>query len=398
MFFLLAKQEDLSYPNIHKVSDNAFLMLDDGWDRVTYDDGVCFVKGYIDDKYINQEIENIVRCNKTYTGNFCVICVSSDSRIKILNDIMRSFPIMYNKKCVTNLPCYGIAYKTAWADKNVTMHSDLRVVNSYGICEEIHNKSSYNIDYDNNGTDADIIDKIDMLLDTKIKKFAAHYDHIKCFLTGGLDSMLIYSYLKKHTSVDLIWEQHFEYDYFWCNHHTDILQSNLTYPQLHHWKKPSVLVSGTSGDETMLREPTITSLYLQYNNTDLIQELANDNNYYHASYLTDDEFMNKMTIQAVDHHRIRRLPYDAFINVLIDMVVNNMQHHHLGHTLTYTPLRDLQLFMYFCQLSFDRALSQITDGQISKLLINRNDPSLLQYISTVKNDNILDARLCPLIK
>jgi len=371
-------------------------MMDNGWNTKYNSNGISFFKGYADRIDLSNEIDDIIIHDRIYKGNYCIIVISYDGTIKILHDHIRSFPIMYNTTNVTNLPLAGVEYKTVWADQRITMFSDFRMNNSYGICNEVPYKITHILE--NSTSDATIIKKIDSVLDDKIKNFVKHHKHIKCFLTGGLDSMLIYSYIKKYADIELIWGQHIDYDYFWCNHHTHVLQSNLTYPQIHHWRKPSILVSGTSGDEFMMRDPNITNLYLNYNKTDLITELNKNKECYHASYLSDENFMSAMKIQNHNVYTISQATYTEFINILIELVSNNMQHHHLGNTLTYTPLRDLQIFLYFCQLSFHSVLKQITDGYISKMLIGMNDESLLDYISPKKNNNTIDANVCSMMQ
>ena len=56
-----------------------------------------------------------------------------------------------------------------------------------------------------------------------------------------------------------------------------------------------------------------------------------------------------------------------------------------GNTLTYTPLRDLEMFKIMLQLDLDSAKRQIMNGEITKALIERNDASLLPHISPQKN-------------
>lgn len=67
------------------------------------------------------------------------------------------------------------------------------------------------------------------------------------------------------------------------------------------------------------------------------------------------------------------------------MAVNDYQHWHLGNTLTWTPLRDLEIYKMFLRLDVDSAISQIMDSTISLQLIELNCPGLSKVISDQKN-------------
>ena len=66
-------------------------------------------------------------------------------------------------------------------------------------------------------------------------------------------------------------------------------------------------------------------------------------------------------------------------------MVNDFQHWHLGNTLTFTPLRDIEIFKTLLRLDTDTAIKQIVNSEISFELIARNNPDLLNYLSPKKN-------------
>jgi hypothetical protein len=79
---------------------------------------------------------------------------------------------------------------------------------------------------------------------------------------------------------------------------------------------------------------------------------------------------------------------------MCNMVVNDWQHWHLGNTLTWTPLRDLEIFKLFLRLPVDESWGQIFDSEISKKLIENNKPGLTQLISDQKNSGNPLTNLC----
>jgi hypothetical protein len=79
---------------------------------------------------------------------------------------------------------------------------------------------------------------------------------------------------------------------------------------------------------------------------------------------------------------------------MCNIVVNDWQHWHLGNTLTWTPLRDLEIFKLFLRLPIEQSWGQIFDSEISKKLIEKNKPGLTQLISDQKNSGNPLKNLC----
>ena len=70
---------------------------------------------------------------------------------------------------------------------------------------------------------------------------------------------------------------------------------------------------------------------------------------------------------------------------LCNILVNDWQHWHLGNTLTWTPLRDIEIIKLFLRLPVDDALGQILNSDISCRLIEQNEAGLTRVISDQKN-------------
>jgi hypothetical protein len=225
------------------------------------------------------------------------------------------------------------------------------------------------------------VDDVDQLLRRKIKLYLEHNPGpVKVFLSGGVDSLLVFSYLKNlGADYEIVWGNHVEFDDFWLQNHYDV-QQNWAYSQIHHWTTPTVLASGAPGDEFMMRSPSTTNLYLLHHGTDIPKQLVRWPHCLHREYLGLDK-----------HHKIYQEQQSIGLETarlkwtLSNMVLNDYQHWHLGNTLTYTPLRDLDVFLTILNMDFDTVLSQIMDSQISKQLIEHNVPGLSKVISDQKN-------------
>jgi hypothetical protein len=64
---------------------------------------------------------------------------------------------------------------------------------------------------------------------------------------------------------------------------------------------------------------------------------------------------------------------------------NDWQHWHLGKTLTYTPLRDIEMFKLYARLEVDALKEQLMNSAIQIRLIGKNNPKLLNILSPQKN-------------
>jgi hypothetical protein len=108
----------------------------------------------------------------------------------------------------------------------------------------------------------------------------------------------------------------------------------------------------------------------------------------HENYFLLDKhkklFSSQSTQQQSDHEL-----YSALCNVII----NDWQHWHVGNTLTWTPLRDLDIFKILIRLDTDSGIKQILNSELSIELIENNVPGLSKVISDQKNTGAARANL-----
>jgi hypothetical protein len=240
-------------------------------------------------------------------------------------------------------------------------------------------------------TEDEVVNQIYDILYQKIKKFLTHNQlPLRSFLTGGIDSMLVYSFVKKITeNVKIVNYYYFYLDEFCCKNMDYIKKEYWGYKQIHHWEDPCVLLSGTPGDEFMLRSPTTSNLYLMNYNTS-IPKLIENSKHLHSAYFKKEDHLAIFDQQCKDKFTQMLVKDKKFLYPKIcEILLEDFQHWHLGKTITFTPLRDLEVFKLLLQLPFDSAVSQILDSKISKRLIAMNDPNLLNYLTCSKNKDSL---------
>jgi hypothetical protein len=357
MFFHIAHQPQENYP-CHWQLGSFCVSTDLGWQLEQVGTAQVLYKGYADRAELTDLLMDIVlQTTPRMLGNFCAM-VMVDDTLTIQSDRYRSFPIYIGDHSVNNLIATD---RTAWTDSLITVHADLEVTeNKFDLIG-------------NTELPASTIDQIDELLINKIQRFLSHNQlPLRLFLSGGVDTLLLYSYVHRlGAEYELVWNLHTDLDEFYLANSGDI-KKYWGYRQIHHWQTPCVLASGTPGDEFMLRSPTTANQYLLARGTSIPEQLTRHHNCLHRDYFSQyTELFNSQT-SASDIE-------------LCNTVVNDWQHWHLGNTVTWTPLRDLELFKLFLSLPYEQALGQIMNSAVSCELIERNVPGLTQLLSDQKN-------------
>jgi hypothetical protein len=370
MFFNIAHDPLKNYP-CHWQLGNFCVSTDQGWHYTTLGTAEILYKGYADTASLDQLLEQILfQSRPMLTGNFCALVLVNNT-IEIQTDRYRSFPI-YVGNGVNNLVPTS---HTAWTDSLITVHSDLSVTeNKFDVIGSVNTNSL---------PKDQVTQQIIKILDAKTQSFVANNKlPIKVFLSGGVDSLLVYSFLKKYiNNVELVLGAHHEWDYFWVKNSSDITR-NWGYTQIHHWNQHCVLTSGAPGDEFMLRSPVTADLFLKHQGIKIADLLNNPKwkNCLHQAYFMQDKhqriFETQPSLAATD----RQLHWD-----LCNIVVNDWQHWHLGRTLTWTPLRDLEIFKLLLRLPQADAIDQIMNSRVSIDIIEHNSPGLSKVLSTQKN-------------
>lgn len=368
MFFDITHHKDARFP--YSIALGKFVInVDAGWKQTATAGRNIIYKGYCDIGILDNMLPQIMaQVTPDITGNFCVLEYDPEcDTLTIKTDRYRAFPLYHEPgESITNLRARP---RVVWSDRVVTVDSDL------AIQEHIFDVIGFT------QPDTCTVDRIHQYLTAKIQRFlACNTLPIRVFLSGGVDTTLLYSYL---TALDVphqvVWCSHVDHDYFYLGNHGDLKQ-HWAYQQIHHWHDPCVLVSGTPGDEFTMRSPTTANLWLLANDTSMPEQLIAHPTCLHHNHFSKPKQMQGFHRQAENW----KMP-DDLIWHLCNINVNDWQHWHLGNTLTWTPLRDLELFKMFLALPPDKILSQIMCSEVSIDLIERNQPGLSTVISDSKN-------------
>jgi len=387
MFFYVGQQTQENFSHWYELGP-FHVSTDAGWHVIDTQHYRCIYKGYVDTCTLDSAIDQIINeIEPTLLGNFCAIVYNNLSNsIKIKSDRYRSFPIWFDSDGVTNL------YKkthTAWTDSLIEIKDDGTITESKFDAIGHIDSSTATID--------EVLELIDQRLCEKTQNFLQHNSlPIRSFLSGGVDSLLVYSYLQRFTTnFEMVRCNHIDFDRFWLKN-SGTLKKLWGYGQIHHWSSPCVLTSGAPGDEFMLRSPTTVNLYLRLQGYDMLHLLDDPQwqDCLHHTYFNRDKhraiFDNKDALPDWNRH-------EMMWNIC-NILLNDWQHWHIGNTLTWTPLRDLDIIKCLLRLPPDLALGQIMNSDISQRLIEKNRLGLSQAISKQKNsgnamENLVDILL-----
>lgn len=377
MFFSISHHPDTNFSHQWH-SPSLVVNTDAGWNQTVIDNQLVVYKGYAESGALIDLLPAILQQSEpTMLGNFCAIVIGSNT-LKIKTDRYRSFPIWVNAgKEITNLQALS---HTVWT--NIYIESDLNlniVQHKFNVIGKIDTTPI---------SESDALDQIDQILLTRTANFVKYNTlPIRSFLTGGVDSLLVYSYLVRvNAPVEVIDYLHIDYDHFWKSnsHH---LKKFWGYSQIHHWNEPTVLASGAPGDEFMLRSPTTASMYLQFHQLNIPDLLQANPTCLHHSY-----FNQAKNLDAIQRpYAVARQEQMAWD--ICNILVNDWQHWHIGNTLTWTLLRDIEVLKLLLRLPIESAIGQILNSDLSNKLTERNLPGSTVWISDQKNTGAMRKNL-----
>ena len=373
MFFGIGSCVLDNFP-VHYQHNNLVINLDSGWEQMPDQHGnLLLYKGYIDNGILDDYVIEISNQEEPlHNGNFCVIkCF--DQGVSIKADRLRSFPIWYSATDgITNLTPLD---QTVWTDSFVMLTDDLRLIESK---------------FDAIGTIADtylsldqVVAHVDIILRNKIKQFTAYNtEPVNVFLSGGIDTMLLYSYIKTlNIPHNLIACAHTDFDYFYLKNH-DTLAQFWGYRQFHYWNKDCFLLSGAPGDEFTVRSPATANMMMQFHGTSIpeLMQQSEHRTALHYLYFNKPDYMKMWSSQHETYTSLSQV-----IRACLNLNINDWQHWHLGRTISYTPLRDLDIFKTIARLEKHDLIDQVMDSIVQKTLLKNNAPELLLGLSAQKN-------------
>lgn len=381
MFFEIKKQSDNSFTNSYNLRKNLWLNCDDGWRSEDLAVAKVFIKGYVEDRPINTVFLNEIIKDTTprFQGNYLAVIVYSDDTIAITHDIHRATPLAlsHDPFVITNLLYSNL--EKVWADRVLSIDADDNITEQqfdpYGDTNIISR------------TRNEVVENLHQTINIKFEKFFKHNKQkIKIFLSGGIDTLTLFSYLKKFTdNFELCNYEHIDFTKTYCNK-KHLIDQYWGYKQIHLWKESSLLLTGANGDENLMRSPATITLLLMHYGLDLLDIIRPD--HYHYLYLTASKLDSLYKSQRENTEYIDLCAdYQKLAKQILNINLHDHQHWHYDNTLTLTPFKDLELCKLMLSLPQDDLFDQVLDAGISKELIKLNDPDLLDSLSSQKNHN-----------
>jgi asparagine synthetase B (glutamine-hydrolysing) len=342
MFFSISKQQQNDFPN-HVQWGEFFIDFDNGW---TVTDS-SITKGYEGKSCDIRYIDNSVRLTAGVRQTFPLFVDEENFIVSNLFDNSNAF---VGSVTVTPTEIYRMEYP-------VPQFTNLNL------------------------TDDEIINQIDTVIKNSILNIK-HNKPVKLFLTGGVDTLLLASYVVKYkVPYELVTCEHYDLDYFMC-HNRSKLKKYWAYKSLQHYRTPEVLLSGSNGDEMLGRHPADVCMILNYFDEDIV-EISKQQKIYHSKYFLREKFI-------AEYEKIKQIKFASEQELKQYIVVRNsvdFQHWHLGNTITYSPYDNLELINLVLNLSYPILKTQMLNAGVQKLLIERNAPELLRFLSDDKNSN-----------
>lgn len=371
MFFNISVDLDSAFPNNYNYG-NFYINCDDGWNEYKFDNRLVLAKGYAD-HYSLAELS--FDANLTDTGNYCLIDISDS--IVIRHNINRAFPLGYKHNTLTNL-FKDSDYTRIWINDAVSVNIPWDVkINKVSIDTSIPTEVL---------SSEQVISRLFDILNKDITDFfATNQPRLKVWCSGGVDTLLLYSllhYNNKH--FDLIKDEHIEEDYFYQHNHR-LLNQYWGYKQIHHWTSPTWFATGSHGDEYFLRGPTAIAMITSWHDIEFMKYIKHSDYHYHHFLRYSD-----MWAQSWATRRELQETYptvESLNQQVVNLLLYDHQHWHLGNTLTWTPFKNINLVKTLLQCPVEQLLEQFTDASITKELIERVNSNLLATISQYKNVN-----------
>lgn len=378
MFFEISTVIRNNFPINHTINALVF-NFDLGWEKIVFENVTVFFKGYILNKdSVKDNLQSIVKDNNhSLDGNFTAIVCYNDHVI-VTHDINRSYPLWYDQNIITNLKsCKHSVFANKVIKLDYNFNIEFLKVN---LKEKTYEALSYN----------NAIKKIYNILTKKFELFLLHNKRpLKVFLSGGVDTLTLYSFLKKFTdNFEIVDYEYRKFTKFYKANWHEHIRNFWGYNQMHTWgDSPVSLITGGCGDEYMLRGPRTLYLMAQHYNINMVELLEANKNCYHYKYFCRDYNLKVFNSPVNRLFEKIKSNKNLVINYVLNELQNDHQHWHIDETIFFTPFKDIEIANIILQLDKSDFISQITDAKINKDLICMNDPNDLKLLSTYKNTN-----------
>ena len=379
MFFEIAKEKNEVFGSYCTLPNGLTFSSDLGWQVVENYNCHVLYKGYnLEALSLDNLIDQCIHDpTPRYRGNFFLIISTAEKTI-ITHNIDRSSPLTLKDQSVSNL--YVDETHSIWADRFLTINKNFEVTETFF---QPFISNVIELDYEAS------IKKVDKILSETFEKFlSTNIKPIKVFLSGGIDTLTGFAYLDKFTkNYEIVDYQYRKITHFYKHNYLSQLQKFWAYNQMHSWGEvPTVLLSGTHGDETFLRGPTTANMMCIHHGIDLIHELESQPNCYHYKYFQREKNRKLIIEQCKNVELKNKLKNrETVMYEILNVLVNDHQHWHIDETIFFTPLKNLEISTVLLNLPKKHFLDQVLNAGFQKQLIENIDPNKLKLLNKFKN-------------
>ena len=314
---------------------------------------------------------------KGFRTSWCKIYF--DPIIRIESNKLRDFPIYYNDDTVSNFQKCGKIVPvdgTIQIDKNIKVsHQD----NFYPKITREHQtfKECFDLLYDA------VIENVGTFASTNKRK-------VMMPKQGGIDTLTcrsVFDYLNVDYEV-------FDLPYSapsMSKVSNALAENHWGFKQINEYND-SVVVTGFYGDEWVLRNPYYAHVVLSSRGVSITDTFDNIDKCYMKEYF--EHYRNKCSAQSVlstgklmvdgyTEEQIEILRTES-TEKLIVQICNDFQIWHVNQTYFFSPLKHISL-LTLLSADTETLLGQVTDAKLSKAIIEKCNPKLLDLIDPLKN-------------
>ena len=211
---------------------------------------------------------------------------------------------------------------------------------------------------------------LDQYIDTIINEIYQSVSGKQCWIaeSAGLDCNVITAVM-----------DYFNIDYHTFNYtgerslhpewYQNVQNRHWGFNQTPYFDKPVNIVTGMYGDEYLLRNPYYVEQHLKIDMVNLFEKLPNC--YMYEFFM--DNYKKKMN--------------KGYRNDWLQILLNDYQLWSIAHITVINPYKSKKILMQGLSLDNDSIIKQVTDGFISKKIIQRTNPSRLAKLDQYKNDS-----------
>ena len=108
---------------------------------------------------------------------------------------------------------------------------------------------------------------------------------------------------------------------------------------------------------------------------------------YHYHHFVKYQDLWHSAWQSRDQLQQTHATRDDLNRQIMDTLLNDHQHWHLGETVTWTPLKNIEIARILLQCDIQDLVPQFLDGAVTKQIIAGYSPEVLNFVSDYKNHN-----------